>query len=190
MLSARTVRLMARQIEELQQAGVRMFEPETGECVFDPATGHQGELRRVDRLQVEVKGPRDTPYEGATWRVSLQLPPEYPYKSPSVAFVERIWHANINSSGGAVCLNVLNQAWTATMRLLQLVDTVLPALLAAPNPSDPFNSEAARQLGGDGGVPRPDGEYWREARVWALRYAFSHAARSDAGSSSARETRR
>jgi ubiquitin-conjugating enzyme E2 H len=31
-----------------------------------------------------VKGPADSPYEGGVWKVHVELPDGYPYKSPSV----------------------------------------------------------------------------------------------------------
>ncbi|KAJ1503476.1 Ubiquitin-conjugating enzyme E2 H [Coelomomyces lativittatus] len=69
------------------------------------------------------------PFAKGIWKVHVELPDQYPYKSPSIGFVNKIFHPNIDE-----------------IHISNVFDVFLPQLLRYPNPTDPLNGEAAAML--------------------------------------------
>ncbi|QRC99315.1 hypothetical protein JI435_066430 [Parastagonospora nodorum SN15] len=102
--------------------------------------------RYRQEFYVRFKGPEETPFQGGLWKIHVELPDQYPYKSPSIGFVNRIFHPNIDELSGSVCLDVINQTWSPMYDMINIFEVFLPQLLRYPNPTDPLNGEAAALL--------------------------------------------
>ncbi|KAF4309137.1 hypothetical protein GTA08_BOTSDO01946 [Botryosphaeria dothidea] len=120
----------------------------------------------------ECSGKSSTcaPFAGGLWKIHVELPDQYPYKSPSIGFVNRIFHPNIDELSGSVCLDVINQTWSPMYDMINIFEVFLPQLLRYPNPTDPLNGEAAALL------MREPKSYDAKVREYVNKYASKEAA--------------
>lgn len=51
----------------------------------------------LKHLKGTIAGPPDTPYAGGTFIIDIQIPDNYPFKSPTMRFDTKIWHPNVSS---------------------------------------------------------------------------------------------
>ncbi|KAK1779065.1 ubiquitin-conjugating enzyme/RWD-like protein [Copromyces sp. CBS 386.78] len=118
----------------------------------------------LSHLKGTFSGPPDSPYAGGTYEVDIQIPDKYPFKPPAMCLITKIWHPNISSVTGAICLDILGTAWSP-------VGTIKTALLAvrmlleSPNPKDPQDAQVAKML-----IENPK-LFARTAHDWAVKYA-------------------
>ncbi|CAN8006126.1 unnamed protein product [Ixodes hexagonus] len=115
-------------------------------------------------LRGEIAGPPDTPYEGGTFVLEIHVPETYPFNPPKVRFITKIWHPNISSVTGAICLDILKDQWAAAMTL-RTVLLSLQALLAAAEPDDPQDAVVARQFKENPEMFKLTAQHW--AQVYA-----------------------
>jgi len=116
-------------------------------------------------FHVKFRGPKDSPYQGGIWKVRVTIPKEYPFKSPSIGFVNKILHPNVDEASGSVCLDVINQTWSPMYDLVNIFSTFLPQLLLYPNPTDPLNGAAASLM------LRDPKAYENKVRDYVAKYA-------------------
>ncbi|CAK9295237.1 unnamed protein product [Gordionus sp. m RMFG-2023] len=115
-------------------------------------------------LQGQISGPPDTPYEGAVYHLEIKIPDTYPFHPPKVKFLTKIWHPNISSATGAICLDILKDQWAAAMNL-RVVLLSIQALLSAAEPDDPQDAVVAQQYKSNPDIFRITARYW--AHVYA-----------------------
>lgn len=120
---------------------------------------------KMSEFYVKFKGPAETPFANGVWKIHVELPEQFPYKSPSIGFMNKIFHPNIDELSGSVCLDVINQTWSPMFELINIFEIFLPQLLRYPNPADPLNGEAAALL------MRDPAQYNKKVETYVARFA-------------------
>ena len=108
-----------------------------------------------------IFGPKDTCYEDGIFHIDIQIPEDYPFKPPKMKFETKIWHPNISSQTGAICLDILKNEWTPALTIRTALVS-LQALLSAPEPDDPQDAEVAKQYKGNIDEFNKTAKYWTE----------------------------
>lgn len=139
-----------RELEDLKKADANI----KIECIEDQLTN----LRGV------ILGPPCTPYEGGEFVLDIKIPETYPFNPPNVRFTTRIWHPNISSVTGAICLDILKDQWAAALTLRTVLLSI-QALLQEAEPDDPQDAVVAKQFKEHRDI------FKITAKFWAQQYA-------------------
>lgn len=111
-----------------------------------------------------ISGPQATCYEGGSFEVDILIPKEYPFEPPKMRFITKIWHPNVSSQTGAICLDILKDQWSPALTIKTAMLS-LQALLCSPEPTDPQDAQVARMYLDN------RREFDRTARYWVQMYA-------------------
>ncbi|CAJ2510518.1 Uu.00g133270.m01.CDS01 [Anthostomella pinea] len=132
----------------------------TSKVTAEPANS-TGDLTH---LKACIPGPPSTPYEGGHFIVDVKIPGEYPFRPPIMKFDTKVWHPNISSQTGAICLDTLSTAWSPVLTIKSTLLS-LQSLFESPEPKDPQDAEVAKMMIND-----PEG-FNKKAHEWAVAYA-------------------
>ena len=108
-----------------------------------------------------IKGPIDTCYQGGIFDVDIIIPDDYPFKPPKMKFDTKIWHPNISSVTGAICLDILKNEWTPALTIRTALIS-LQALMCEPVPNDPQDAVVAKQYMSDIKLFNQTAKHWVE----------------------------
>ena len=170
--------------EELKRM-LKTFPPQTSNIKWRIV---EGDLHKYELL---LPGPEDTPYSGGTWKITADLPQEYPFKPPITNFITPIYHPNVAVGGrmwewgSNVCLSLVNWnnqgklgGWKETLTLPTVVEHLMMMLEVyrtsdqgefpeyLVDPRDPFNPEAGEQMLNDFEL------FYKTARQWTEQHAI------------------
>mmetsp|Transcript_120552 Transcript_120552/g.240005 ORF Transcript_120552/g.240005 Transcript_120552/m.240005 type:complete len:203 (+) Transcript_120552:42-650(+) len=106
-------------------------------------------------------GPEASPYSGGKFSIDIEIPADYPYNPPKMKFDTKIWHPNISSQTGAICLDVLGKEWSPALTIRTALLSI-QALLSAPEPDDPQDAEVAEMYKHNRDLFYQTAKYWTE----------------------------
>mmetsp|Transcript_1804 Transcript_1804/g.5256 ORF Transcript_1804/g.5256 Transcript_1804/m.5256 type:complete len:194 (-) Transcript_1804:342-923(-) len=140
------------------------IQKELKEIERDTASGVTVELLGNDirRMKGCLQGPKDTPYENGCFYVDIQLDDSYPFTPPKMRFITKVWHPNVSSANGAICLDILKNKWSPALTLKTALLS-LQALLASPEPDDPQDGVVAKQYLTEKDVFDQTAKQWTES---------------------------
>ena len=96
-------------------------------------------------------GPRDTPYKGGLFYISVLFSHDYPNKAPKIKFITPIYHPNVNNKPinddiecGSICLRCLN-FWEPKIFMKEVFINI-NALFFCSNTNSPYNLEMQDEI--------------------------------------------
>ena len=110
-----------------------------------------------------IIGPENSPYKGGIFKLLINFPEDYPFHPPKIRFVTKIYHCNINNSGG-ICLDILKDQWSPALTISKVLLSIC-SLLSDPNPDDPLVPDIADEYMNDRKT------YDDTAKTWTQIYA-------------------
>ncbi|KAG7452681.1 ubiquitin-conjugating enzyme [Guyanagaster necrorhizus] len=109
-----------------------------------------------------IKAASDSPYKGGTFRFSMILPQNFPFKAPNVTFSTKIYHPGINEEG-SICIPVLRDEWKPSVTLSSVL-SVIQDKVNNPSTDDPFEPDIAALLKND------KSRFLATAKDWTKKY--------------------
>ena len=83
-------------------------------------------------------------------------------------FITKVYHPNVSSASGAICLDILKDAWSPVLTLKSTLIS-LQSLLCSPEPNDPQDAEVAKHY------MTSRSSFEETARYWSQIYAGAPA---------------
>ncbi|KAL7423665.1 Ubiquitin-conjugating enzyme E2 1 [Cryptotrichosporon argae] len=160
----------------MSDARLRRVQKEIKACQQDKTSGISIELVDENPFHLigSFPGPSDTPYEGGFYEVDIVIPDAYPFQPVKMKFITKVYHPNVSSASGAICLDILKDQWSPVLTLKSTLIS-LQSLLCSPEPNDPQDAEVAKHY-----LASRD-SFNETARHWAQAYAQAPASKRAAG---------
>ncbi|KAI0698112.1 ubiquitin-conjugating enzyme/RWD-like protein [Cytidiella melzeri] len=150
----------------MSDARLRRVNKEIADCKNDKSSNIT--INLIDNSPYHLKGsfsgPDGTPYEGGHFEVDIVIPDSYPFQPVKMKFLTKIYHPNVSSASGAICLDILKDAWSPVLTLKSTLIS-LQSLLCSPEPNDPQDAEVAKHY------LTSKGSFEETARYWTKVYA-------------------
>lgn len=119
------------------------------------------------KWQATIMGPEKSPYENGVFYLNIDFPKDYPFKPPKIYFKTKIYHCNVNSSGG-ICLDILKEQWSPALTISKILLSIC-SLMDDPNPNDPLVTDIANLYLND------RAQHDKMAKIYTMKYAIEYS---------------
>jgi ubiquitin-conjugating enzyme E2 D/E len=109
-----------------------------------PGCSAQPDPNDIFSWTATIEGPPHSVYAGGTFHLTIQYPQNYPFLPPTVTFVTKIYHPNIDSNSGFVGLSCLEEEWCTALTMSTILLS-LRAFMGSPDPEVCVMSEIAEE---------------------------------------------
>lgn len=117
---------------------------------------------------VQLRGPKDSPYENGTFILHVRFPSKFPFVPPIVTFRTRIYHPNIDRGSGTIAWSLGSTEWSPSCGMNKNL-IVLQNILMEPNPLP--DCEAEPEVGHEWRARHE--LFWQTAKEWTEKYAIN-----------------
>ncbi|OCF56608.1 ubiquitin-conjugating enzyme (huntingtin interacting protein 2) [Kwoniella mangroviensis CBS 10435] len=152
----------------MSDARLRRVQKEIKDCAKDKTSNISIDM--IDESPFHLigafPGPPDTPYEGGYYEVDIAIPDAYPFQPVKMKFITKVYHPNVSSASGAICLDILKDAWSPVLTLKSTLIS-LQSLLCEPVPNDPQDAEVAKHYLADRNSFNATAKHWAQAYAQA-----------------------
>ena len=98
----------------------------------------------------------------------IVIPESYPFQPFKMKFITKVYHPNVSSASGAICLNILEDEWHPALTLRTTLMSI-QSLLCSPEQNDSQDAEVAKNY------TTRKRSFEQTARYWTRIYAGGSA---------------
>ncbi|TNY17851.1 ubiquitin-conjugating enzyme/RWD-like protein, partial [Rhodotorula diobovata] len=164
-----------------QPARAKRLARELQECHRDDDIDVHPVGDSVDHFIGTFSGPQGTSYQGGRFDVDIVAPDRYPFEPLKIKFITKVYHPNISSASGFICLDILGKAWSPVYTLRTCLVS-LQSLLSSPEPTDPQDAEVAKHYLTDRRGFEETARFWTESYAHPRPPSTTHTPAPAAGS--------
>lgn len=113
-------------IKRIQREIADLAKYQTKQWIANPAGGY--DLLNWEATIHNIDDPR---HRGKSYRLSIEIPGNYPFIAPKVRFVDRVQCENVFYDG-EICLDILKDAWSPAYTLWSLLEAIASVLTDKP----------------------------------------------------------
>ena len=118
-MSAHCLKRIQKELQEL---------PSHGSKVWTAKPGNGYDLLQWEATIHNLDDPR---HRGKSYRLSIEVPGNYPFSPPKVRFIDRVQCENVFYDG-EICIDVLKEAWSPAFTLWTLLESIASILTDKP----------------------------------------------------------
>lgn len=85
-------------------------------------------------------------YERGVFAFELHISRDFPFEPPKIVWRTRMWHPNFSDDEQTrICISILRNDWSPSLHITGVIHAIAD-LIDQPNPGDPLNFRAAKEM--------------------------------------------